>query len=344
MPASYATVMGLRVLLLSTLISCAVEHEPVDTEPVLPPDMDVTTPAVPDIRCAGTPDAGPATGWRHISSRLVTMGDPHHRGTDLIATTADLTQEISGRVTYGDLDKDLEDEDLQLFACIDHVWQPLGDVRTDEDGRFTLILTGDERLALGLRDLYLSVAGDRTGVSFLAFVAPPDAPIVVSDVDGTLTASENAYPKALAIGGDTAVQPGAAEALKSAISQGVNVVYITSRGDRFTQDTRDWFAAKGFPRGPVRMPRSLITLPGTDTIEFKSDALASLGGLAILAGFGNRATDIDAYRNAGLSADRILIKLPEFTEEIAGELMAGAATGFELYDLVRTDKLPALMR
>jgi len=335
--------MGFRVVLLCTLFACAVEYEPVDTDPVLPPEMNVTTPAVPDIRCSGAPSAGPSNEWRHTSSRLITTGDPHHRGTDLIGTTADLTQEISGKVTYGDLDKDLEDEDIDLFACVDGAWQPLGNVRTDDDGRFTVILAGDDRLPVGMRDLYLSVAGDRTGASFIAFVAPPDAPIVVSDVDGTLTASENAYPKALAIGGDTAVQPGASDALESAITHGVNVVYITARGDRFTQDTRDWFAAKGLPRGPVRMPRSIITLPGEDTIEFKSDALASLGGLTILAGFGNRATDIDAYRTAGLSPDRILIKLPEFTDEIAGELMAGGATGFELYDVVRTDKLPGLM-
>lgn len=336
--------MGLRVVLLSTLFACTVEYEPAQTAPVLPPDMDATTPAVPDIRCAGTPDAGPATDWRHTSSYLVTTGDPHHRGIDLIATTADLSQEISGKVTYTDVDKDLEDEDVDLFACAPNgTWQALGQVRTDDDGRFTLLLTGNDRIGAGMRDLYLSVAGDRTGASFLAFVAPPDAPVVVSDVDGTLTASENAYPTSLALGGDTAVQPGAPDALRSAVSHGVNVVYITARGDRFTQDTRDWFAAKGFPRGPVRMPRSIITLPGEDTIEFKSEALASLGGLKLIAGFGNRATDIDAYRNAGLSPDRILIKLPEFTEEIAGELMAGAATGFELYDVVRTDTLPALM-
>ncbi len=336
--------MGIRVVLLSTLFACAVEHEvPEDSDPVIPPSMDVSTPGVQDVRCSAPPSTDAATGWRHTASSVIASGDPHHRGIDLIATTQDATQAISGKVTYSDLDKDLEDEDVELFACIDQRWEPLGDVRTDSDGRFTLTLAGDERLPAGMRDLYLSVTGDRTGAAFIAFVAPPGHPIVVSDVDGTLTASENAYPIALATGGDAAMQPDAPATLASAVTRGVSVIYVTARGDRFTQDTRDWFAGKGFPRGPIRMPSSIITLPGEDTVEFKSAALASVAAFELLAGFGNRASDIDAYSNAGLPPERILIKLPEFTDELATLLMAGTATGFELYETMRTEHLPSLM-
>jgi phosphatidate phosphatase PAH1 len=339
--------LGFRTLLLSMLFACAVESDNPgddDIEPVLPPVVDVSTPAVPDVRCAGTPDAGPSRDWRHTSSSITAnLGDPHHRGADLIATTDDATHTISGKVTYGDLEKNLEDEDVALFACIDATWRPLGEVRTDDNGRFLLTLTGDARLPAGLRDLYLSVAGDRSGAEFIALVAPPGSPVIVSDVDGTLTASENAYPMTVAFGGDTPVQADAAATLMSAAVGGVSIVYVTARGDRFTQDTRAWFEAKGFPRGPVRMPTSIITLPGEDTIQFKTDALAAVAGFDLVAGFGNRATDVAAYSNAGLAPERIFIKLPEFTEELTPDLMAAKATGFELYDRVRTDHLPALM-
>lgn len=331
---------ALQTLALSTLFSCALENETPQTEPTLPPDVNVGTPSVDDVRCTGTPDAGPATSWRHLSSEyIVELGDAYHRGHDLIATTADATQTITGKITYGPSDKDLEDEDVDVFACMARGWLRIGTVRTDDNGIFTLSLAGDARLPAGMRDLYVSVAGDRTGAEFLAFVAPPGAPVIASDVDGTLTASENAYPTALAIGGDVATQPDAPATLMSAAVRGVSIVYITARGDRFTQDTRDWFAAKGFPRGPLKMPAPIITIPGDDTVEFKTTALSALHGFELVAGFGNRASDVTAYTNAGLAPDRIFIKLPEFDEELADDLTAGNATGFLAYDALRTNEL-----
>jgi hypothetical protein len=344
---------SLQLLLLSTLFACAVEHETPDT-------TDPTTPggggsgsgsgsgsggtgpqAIPDVRCAGTPDVGQAMGWRHtLSSYTVALGSAHHRGTDLIATTAELTQQLAGKITYGPTDKDLEDEDVELFACIDASWTVVGATRTDSDGRFSLALTGDELLPVGMRDLYVSVAGDRSGAAFIGFVAPANARIVVSDVDGTLTASENEYPESLVLGGDVAAQPGAAAALTSLAQRDYTIIYVTARGDRFTQDTRDWFAAKGFPRGPVRMPTAIITMPGEDTVEFKRATIESLSGFDVKAGVGNRASDITAYTEAGLPADRIFIKLPEFTEEIGAAI--ANATGFQLYDDLRAQQLAAM--
>ena len=349
------------MFLLSALFACAFEHEGSIADPVAP-DVGVAT-SFQDIRCTGAPAAGAKGDWRHLSSHLVSeLGEPRHRGVDLIASTEDATQIISGKITYSSVEKDLEDEDVELFACIERAgsagprsgadggaevinarWAPIGGARTNGDGRFALSLSGDQRLPAGMRDLYASVSGDRTGTEYIAFVAPPGTPIIASDVDGTLTASENEYPKYLVVGGDVAVQTGAAEALTSVVPRGVSVIYLSARGDRFTDDTRDWLAANHFPRGPVRLPTSIVTLPGADTIEFKSRALAELAPFDLIAGFGNRATDVTAYMNAGLAHERIFIKLPEFTDELAGDLTAGHAFGFDQYDAVRTTHLPPLM-
>jgi hypothetical protein len=187
--------MGIRILVLGALFSCATVHETPATDLVMPPEVMVPTPLVEDSRCAGAPDAGGPAGWHHTTSRFISkLGEPRHRGVDLIATPDDSAQTIAGKITYSTFEKDLEDEDVELFACIDARWQPLGDTRTDGNGSFALVLTGNARLPAGMRDLYVSVRGDRTAATFLAFVAPEGSPIVVSDVDGTLTASENAYP------------------------------------------------------------------------------------------------------------------------------------------------------
>lgn len=339
-----------HLLSLSTLFACAVEHA--DPDPVVGGGEDgsgsgsgsgTTTPTpLTDTQCAGAPDAGPATDFRHISSSVIAELTPHHRGIDLIAADDDATQTLGGAIQYGPTDKALEDEDVELFACVAQQWQSIGVARTDGEGRFTFSLSGADRLPAGMRDMYLSVTGDRTGAAFIGVVAPHGTHVAVSDIDGTLTASENAYPESLAIGGDVAAQPGAPDALQMLAAKHYLVVYVSTRSDRFTQDTRDWFAAKSFPRGPLRLPTAIVTLPGADTVTFKAAAIHSLAAFAVTAGFGNRQTDIDAYRQNGLAADHIFLKLPEFSDEIAASLAAGLATGFQSYDDLRAQQLTAM--
>jgi phosphatidate phosphatase PAH1 len=322
----------MRYVALVALL-CACEVRTGDDPPDAPP-----TTGDPLLRCAMPPAAGLPTEWRHTSSSIiVAAGSPHHRGIDLITTTDAATQTIEAKLTYGPTDKDLQDEYVDLFACSDNAWLPIGTALTDTDGKIAHVLDGDARLGPGLRDLFVSVSGDRTGARFLAYVDAPGSPIVVTDVDGTLTASENAYPESLALGGTVDAQPDAAAAFRATSARGAQVIYISARGDRFTQDTRDWFAANGFPLGPVRLPTSIITIPGDDTIEFKTTALASVAAFSLRAGVGNRATDIAAYTNAGLTPDRIFIKLPEFESEVAADLAAGKATGVISYaDIIQS--------
>ena len=42
-------------------------------------------PTVPDVRCDGSPDAGPAGSFRHLTSEITAaVADPRHRGFDLV--------------------------------------------------------------------------------------------------------------------------------------------------------------------------------------------------------------------------------------------------------------------
>jgi phosphatidate phosphatase PAH1 len=332
----------LVMLALSALLACGVENgTPLPGGDVMP---EGGMAAVADVRCAGVPDAGPTAQWRNVRSHVIShVGDSHHRGVDLIATTDDPQHVISGRITYGAIDQDLEREDVSLFACIDATWKAIGSARTSDGGWFKLTLSGEARLPAGMRDVYVSVDGDRTGAKLLALVAPPGTRVIASDIDGTLTASESAYPTALLLGRGVAAQDHSAEALMSAAAHGVAVVYVSSRGNQFTQDSREWLAATGFPRGPLVLASPLITLPGEDTIEFKTAALERLDGFDLVAGFGNRASDVAAYENVGLTAERIFIKLPEFAGELAGTLAEHHALGFHQYATVQTNELATLL-
>lgn len=287
-------------------------------------------PTVPDVRCDGTPDTGPAGSFRHLTSKITAaVADPRHRGFDLVAP-ASATQSIEGWISYGLADKALEDEDVDVFACREAAWAKLGTARTDGEGHFALALADDARLPIAMRDLYASVVGDRTGVGFLAYVAPDDAQLIVSDVDGTLTSSENAFFETIALGIEPDAQPGAAEAYQAATQHGYQLAYVTSRGGQYTADTRQWLSDRGFPRGPVRLSPSFVTLPGGDTIDYKTSTIIALG-FPIAMGVGNRASDITAYTNSGVAPTSIMISLPDYQSEVQPALDAGQAIGFTGY-------------
>lgn len=300
---------------------------------------------VPDVRCDAAPDAGPPAGFRHTTSELISaLGGAQHRGFDLVASDAVASQQLEGWISYTLVDKALEDEDVDLFACEGAAWRRVGTARTDDEGHFGLALTGADRLAVGMRDLFVSVAGDRTGVRFLAYVAPANTRFIVSDVDGTLTSSENAFFETIVFGTEPDEQPGAPNAYRAATANHYQLVYVTARGNQFTTATRDWLAHKSFPRGPARLSPSFVTLPGGDTSDYKLATFTALSaaGFEIAAGVGNRASDIDAYAAAGLPADRIFIKLPEYADEVQPRLDAHEAIGFTTYDELLADHLSTL--
>ncbi len=306
--------------------------QPVDdpTDPAPNPEQPVDdVPLLPDIVCGTAPDVGEAEGPDHFGSRVViASGDPNHRGIDLIARAGGSSQILRGEVSYGGAaDKALDDEAVDVFACVGGAWKHLGRTRTDDEGAFALTLTGSERLEVGLRDMYLSVAADRSGAWFLALVSEDTRSLAVSDVDGTLTTSENEWFGDLA-NVPAEIHAGAVDAWKHVRARGMLPVYVTARPRRVTELTRQWLADQGMPRGPLRLSPSVM-LPGGSTADYKREALEAMQQeLPIALGIGNRGTDLDAYAGIGLPGTRILIKLPEYEDEVAARIAAGEATGF----------------
>lgn len=288
--------------------------------------------AVPDVRCAGTPATGPKRGFHHVSDRVFrAVARPDHRGYDLVTRIGE-PQVISGKLAYGVVDRDLDDEEVDLFACVAGTWQPLGTTRSDDDGRFSFTIPTAQQLPIGLRDIYASVVADRSGFRMLAYVGAADTKLILTDIDGTLTAGETQFRNGVITGKRVKAHPGAAESLQAVTARGYQIVYVTARPDRFTDMTRQWLGANGFPRGPVRLTSALWLKPGAATVAYKAGVFNDLHkSFPIAAGIGNRMTDIAAYTEAGVSPDRIFVKLPEFGGEMASSLRAGAAVGFGTY-------------
>jgi hypothetical protein len=85
----------------------------------------------------------PHRDWRHaVKSRVdVTAGSAHHRGRDLFVNPG-AKQTIIGKIAYGIVDKDLEDEEVDVYAQRDcgSAWELLGStITTGENGREWLV-------------------------------------------------------------------------------------------------------------------------------------------------------------------------------------------------------------
>ncbi len=296
------------------------------------PGTDPAAP-IPEIHCDAPPDLGAAEGFRHTTSSVTAaVGDPVHRGLDLVVSTSTGTQQIAVELGYGLVDKALEDEDVEMFACDGGSWKSLGIARTDSEGLAVIVLTGTDCLQLGIRDLYASVVGDCSDVWFLGVVAPDHTQLVVSDIDGTLTSFENAFVSSEVSGSDVAVQPGAPEVFQQLAAKGYLPIYVTARPRATTEATRQWLASVGMPLGALRLSPGIV-LPGSATVDYKTGVLHKLqqAGLELALGNGNRASDLEAYTTAGLASDRITLKLPEYQDELADALAAGDAIGFTEY-------------
>ncbi|HEY5935929.1 MAG TPA: hypothetical protein VIU61_14875 [Kofleriaceae bacterium] len=320
------------------IVLCAACVSLESTEPVPPATVGYrpqqTSAAGIDEQCPGSPSVTPGE-FRHRRNRAyAAFGEPRHRGIDLIASAGDATQVLGGKLAYSMADKDAADEDVALFACIGKRWVALGRATTDGDGRFQLALTGARRLAPGMRDLMAYVPGDGSEVRFLAYVAAKDEQVVVTDVDGTLTESEHAIVGEVISNKQIDHRWNAPAALQRSKRP---IIYVTARGDQLTETTRQWLREHGFPRGPLRLAPQLLVRPGQPQLEFKVRTLRALG-VPIVAGIGNRATDIASYREIGLQPERILIHVTELGSEVRADVAAGKARGFSDYR-----ELPALL-
>jgi hypothetical protein len=260
------------------------------------------------------------------SSLIVAAGDPRHRGRDLFLLPGSAPWVI-GKFAYGPTDKDLEDEDVDVWLLRDcgPNWEKVGTFRTtategahppvlgvaDRGGQIfvdlskTALPTGP--LGAGRHRIRMIVVGDGSGADLYLEILKPGARIAVSDIDGTLTEREDAVVGDVLGGSHAEAHPGAAEAMKALAGRGYHLFYLTARPDWLVPRTREWLALRGFPPGILHTTTTATGVMGEAAAAFKSaelDALKKATGLVPALAFGNMPSDVATYANAGISPGR----------------------------------------
>lgn len=219
----------------------------------------------------------------------------------------------------------------------------------------TLRLTSEQLKQLGLNKgvntITFSVTSAYQGTAICAakiFYWDYDIPIVISDIDGTITKSDALGHVFTMIGKDW-THHGVAKLYTDICNNGYKILYLTSRAIGQADYTRDYLqkVEQGpfqLPDGPVILsPDRLFTSFHREIIMRKPEVfkMACLKDIQRLfggrdpfyAGFGNRVTDAISYRSVHVPASRIFTIDPNGLIKL--ELLKGFTSSYlHLNDLV----------
>lgn len=289
-------------------------------DPTAGPDPDSTTGPPPECMpvpsCeAPLPDAGPLLDWEHTESSLVVAsGSARHRGRDMFYNPED-PQWAMAKFAYGLTDWDLEDERVDLFLLrgCEGDWEYLGPTFTTNEGNHPTVEGVEDTggrvyfqipatLGLGRHRIHMVVRGDDSRVDTYIEVVEPGTPMILSDIDGTLTTDEWERLVDFLLDNIPDVNPGAPQALHALVAQGYRPMYLTARPEFLGDRTAEFIAARGLPPGIIHTTLSPTGALGDTAVTYKTAELAALAGRGLVPAyvFGNTDSDAEAYDNAGI--------------------------------------------
>lgn len=279
----------------------------------------VTKPTL--LQCTeSTFDAPAGVGFEHFTSNLVVAaGAAGHSAHDVFALPGS-TVTLVGKFAYGAISKDLEDEAVDLWVDRCAGFEKLATDKTDSDGRTHFVLDANAVGGPGVYRLRQHVVGDGTFTEHTLRILPAGTKLVVFDIDGTLTTSdEELFKDVIAdffepLFGGTYVPteyPSAVALTQAWADKGYVLVYVTGRPYWLTGITRGWLAALGFADAGLRLTDSNgEALPTSSGVAaYKTAHLGSLQALGyeLVTAYGNAVTDIEAYANVGIPLARTFI-------------------------------------
>lgn len=187
----------------------------------------------------------------------------------------------------------------------------------------TLRLTSDQLKALNLKpgENSMSFTVNRATCSAYMWLWRHETPVVISDIDGTITKSD-ALGHVLNMIGRDWTHAGVAKLYTDIVANGYNIMYLTSRSVGQSDTTRAYLA--GINQDGYRLPRGPTILSPDRTMAalrrevylrkphiFKMSTLRDIRSLygpdrsPFYAGFGNRFTDQISYRTVDVPRNRI---------------------------------------
>lgn len=189
-------------------------------------------------------------------------------------------------------------------------WTTLGRTTTDTNGYYDLPATSAPPNG---NPVYAMLEADGTCAVHYDYLLPPGSKVVVADIDGTLTTSNDELLHELADGSyQPAMMTDANGMMQAWATKKYPVIYLTARPHLYRAESRQWLDALKFPLGSlITSNATLSTDPATEA--YKANWLARMVtsfGWTIVAAYGNEDTDIQAYQSVNIPNDHIFIVGP----------------------------------
>jgi hypothetical protein len=204
-----------------------------------------------------------------------------------------------------------ENVSLWYYDTAASEWITLGRMTTDDTGFYSITPESPVTAPLG-QPIYSILEADRSCTEHYDYLMPMGTKIILTDIDGTLTLSDEELFKQI---DDGKYQPlennSASEMMNIWADKGYQVVYLTARPHNFRTETRDWLVAKNYPIGPVISANTLVF--DESARDYKSawvTRLTDAFGWEIVAAYGNAESDVQAYEDAGIPKDITFIVGP----------------------------------
>jgi hypothetical protein len=280
------------------------------------PEETTTGGAVPGAFCGPIPacDAAPP--------KVPGQGEEdsgYSRGRDMLYVEGQ-PQWVLGKFTKWGFpsDKDVVGSTVHVFldrGCAG-AWIELGTTVTTDDGEHPIVegiedsggrvyfqIPADQALEVGRHRIHMVEEDNWETAEALIDVVPAGAPLFVSDVDGTLTTSENEEAYDFLIDTIPDANPFAAEALSLLASKGYRPMYITARPEWLDRRTREFVELHDFPQGIIHTTTTYTGANGDAAALYKSGEFAMLKGKGLVPSyvFGNKDSDALAFDNAGIT-------------------------------------------
>lgn len=189
----------------------------------------------------------------------------------------------------------------------DTEWKILGRTKTDESGGYELPDTGF--VAPNGTPVYAMLEADGDCMEHYTHLMPPGSKFIVTDIDGTLTLSDDEQFMQFSDESYVPKQIGAAsELMQTWSSKGYPILYLSARYHLYRNETRSWLRDQGFPVGPMITEPALGDAAAYKTVWLKR--MIEVFGWVPVAAYGNADTDIAAYENAGIAKNATFIVGP----------------------------------
>ncbi|MBU6160792.1 MAG: hypothetical protein KGO50_06695 [Myxococcales bacterium] len=192
---------------------------------------------------------------------------------------------------------------LWRFNDVTTSWEQLGRTTTAADGSYSFDL--GTTFDAGSHKVWAVFEAGRTCYTHSLMVWPEGTQLVLSDIDGTLTLSDDEL--FAEIGDPTYDQQtkgSAIELIQAWDAKGYDLVYLTARPGDFRPMTEAWKARRGLPHGLTQFAFSLGF--GETARAYKAEFISELLNdmqWDIVAAYGNATSDIEACADAGIPLD-----------------------------------------